>query len=156
MQSSDLLRAKIGFIEKEIQMVSKRKPHSEQQFHRASLSASQLFQVASQGRIELGRSEKDRLSSDYLFVLAVTNKLRLTAHDRDQLRPLHLAHLAVAGKLELRQKDKDRLPTDLLFELVSQQIVGISQDDVGRFSSEQWAALQETEVASANSSLVPI
>jgi hypothetical protein len=63
--------------------------------NRATLSSTQLYQLAAQEEVDLNQDERDRLSSDYLFVLALTNRLELNQRDKDRLRPVHLAHLAV-------------------------------------------------------------
>jgi hypothetical protein len=118
---------------------------------RTTLSSTQLYQLATQGRVVLSPAERNRLSADYLFVLAVTNKLTLDEHDKDRLRPVHLAHLAVAEKIELSQHDKDRLPTDLLFELFVAGYASLSDEEMARFSDQQADELRHLEAAHSGS-----
>ncbi len=104
---------------------------------RATMSSTQLYQLAAQEEIPLSEDEKDRVSPDYLFVLALTNRLGLSQRDKNRLRPLHLANLAVAKKVDLSDQDKGRLPTELLFEMFVQGFVDLSEGEMARFTAAQ-------------------
>ncbi len=116
---------------------------------RATLSSTELYQLAVREQIELSRDEKDRVSPDYLFVLAITNRIALSQHDKDRLRPLHVAHLAVTNRTELSQEDKARLPTDLLFRLFVQGFAGLTGGEMARLSMAQLQHVKELERAHA-------
>jgi len=97
---------------------------------RATLSSTQLYQLAAREGIALSQQEKERVSPDYLYLLAITNKVGLSQHDRDRLKPLHLAHLAVTERIVLSRDDKSRLPMALLFTLFDQGIVDLSEREM--------------------------
>jgi hypothetical protein len=114
---------------------------------RAQLSSFQLYQLMARESVELRQHEIDRVSPDCLYLLALTNKFRLSQHDKDRLKPLHLAHLAVTEKIVLTQDDKDRLPTALLFRLLDQGCIGMSEADLDCYSATQVEYLTELEAA---------
>jgi hypothetical protein len=106
----------------------------------ATLSSTQLYQLASNGKIQLSQAEKDRVLPDYLFALAITNKLALSQHDKDRLRPVHLAHLAVMEKIDLSQDDRRRLPREVLCELFVQGFLGTSGQGAAAVRNPTWPA----------------